>query len=399
MSSLIDSEAHFDARCLSIGMSANTLTDFQAYGITTLANLAFAVGQPGQPLDPAEVDQLLLQVCSRAATVQDTNVTRRLVFEAHTLVIASLRQTVEQKDDSVPRKVPQAERAARMEQLRLALSGITITGDFEPGHAVLDKACNMLEQNVIKYIEPAVCITRASEVLGATKDKKLSFEHGALVMNDKETDLRAPTSTEMQLYHAFARRGIAFQFADIMSYDAHFKWTSFLFEAARREAPPGFSSPGINAIIQCDRAAWVRLAELCPDLRRTAAGAHPLEHHLQELRSDQTIMLHLSPLAKSDAVKRTQDEDQHGDKWVRLNPKGKGKGKKGKGKGKGAPSMPAELRGKWHSMPNGDPICFGYNTSRGCNEKNVKAGERCSKGWHCCAEPRCQEPHPLSKHR
>ena len=119
-----------------------------------------------------------------------------------------------------------------------------------------------------------------------------------------------------------------------------------------------------------------------------------MEQHLQDLRSDPTIMLHLSPLAKSESIKRSQDDDTSGDKWVRLNSKGKGKSKKGKGKGKGAPAMPSELRGKWHSVPNGDPICFGFNTSRGCNEKNVKAGERCSEGWHCCAEPRCQEPHP-----
>ena len=87
---------------------------------------------------------------------------------------------MEQKDDSIPRKVPQAERTARMEHLKTTLSGINITGDFEPGHCVLGKACSMLEQNVIKYIEPAVCITRSAEVLGATKDKKLAFEHGAL---------------------------------------------------------------------------------------------------------------------------------------------------------------------------------------------------------------------------
>ena len=60
-------------------MNPNTLTDFQAYGITTLANLAFAVGQPGQPLDPLEVDNLLAQVCTNAVTVQDTHVTRRLI--------------------------------------------------------------------------------------------------------------------------------------------------------------------------------------------------------------------------------------------------------------------------------------------------------------------------------
>ena len=124
-----------------------------------------------------------------------------------------------------------------------------------------------------------------------------------------------------------------------------------------------------------------------------------MEQHLQDLRSDPTIMLHLSPLAKSDQSRDRRmmihQETSGYDSTQRV----RARAKKGKGKGKGAPAMPSELRGNWHSMPNGDPICFGFNTSRGCNEKNVKAGERCSKDWHCCAEPRCQEPHPLSKHR
>ena len=64
-----------------------------------------------------------------------------------------------------------------------------------------------------------------------------------------------------------------------------------------------------------------------------------------------------------------------------MSAKSKGKSKKG-GKGKGAPPMPKELQGKYHRTASGEPLCFGFNTSTGCPHKNVKPGERCSRGWH-----------------
>lgn len=398
MSSIIDSAAHFDTRCRTVGLSAGALTDLKRHGVTTLASLAFSVGQPGQPIDNTAVDAFLRQaIVNIAITVHDTNVVRRLIFEAHTLVIASLRQTVEQKDDSAPRKVPQAERNERMDQVKRSLAGISVTGEYDPSHALLDRATHMLEHNTIKYIEPAACLSRSAEVLGESKDKRLSLEGGSLVVRERDNELRTQTQTEMQLFYAFARRGIALQFADIMRYEVHSQWTTFLFESMNREAPPGYGSPGINAVIQCDRAAWVRLAEACPNIKRDALGNHPIEAMLLALRSDPTIVLHLAPLSKGGSGKRAvEDGDDHNPKTPRPNPKFKGKGK---GRGKPTPSMPAELRGKWHSTPNGEPLCYGFNTAKGCPEKNIKPGERCKKGWHNCAEPRCQQPHPVFQHR
>lgn len=109
----------------------------------------------------------------------------------------------------------------------------------------------------------------------------------------------------------------------------------------------------------------------------------------------------LSPVAKSHAPA--------GESWTRRpgpyqsssdrNSKGKGKGKKGGAKGaKGTPPMPKDLHGKWHRTQQGDPICFGFNTSSGCAEKGIKPGERCRKGLHVCAEPCCQQRHSLTEH-
>ena len=74
---------------------------------------------------------------------------------------------------------------------------------------------------------------------------------------------------------------------------------------------------------------------------------------------------------------------------------GKGKGKKERtGTSKGG-NMPPELRGKAKATKAGDPICFAYNVN-GCS--NAKHGGRCNRGLHVCAEPGCEQPHPIGQH-
>lgn len=63
-----------------------------------------------------------------------------------------------------------------------------------------------------------------------------------------------------------------------------------------------------------------------------------------------------------------------------------------------APAVPQELRGKWHKTPTGDRICFAFNCKSGCSDAIVKPGERCAKGFHVCAKPRCQKAHSLEQH-
>jgi len=67
----------------------------------------------------------------------------------------------------------------------------------------------------------------------------------------------------------------------------------------------------------------------------------------------------------------------------------KGKGKKGK-----TPPMPQALRNNWHRTGTGDSLRFAYNLG-GCD--SARDGERCPKGWHLCAEPKCLQPHGLSR--
>ena len=59
MSSLVDSAAQFDSQLREIGLAAPLVTALKAHGVRTLAQLAFAIGQPGQPIADAAVEALI----------------------------------------------------------------------------------------------------------------------------------------------------------------------------------------------------------------------------------------------------------------------------------------------------------------------------------------------------
>ena len=114
-------------------------------GIDSLTKIAFVLGQPGQPILNQDVDDFLQRTLGRAGTLAESSAVKRLTFEAHTYLVASLRQQVDQSEDSQPRRVAFAERTQRMEALRLELRGIEISGELEPAHSLLDKTCKMFE--------------------------------------------------------------------------------------------------------------------------------------------------------------------------------------------------------------------------------------------------------------
>lgn len=394
MSALLDSEAQLRARAAEVGLSSGVIDAIVAAGASSLSSLAFSVGQPGQPVSTADVDAFLQTSTGRAPTLAEVAATKRLAFEAHTLLVASIRQVIDNRDDGSARKVGAAERETRMAAIRLELGGIQIVDENEPGHIVLDKACQIHESNNLKYLEPACCISRSTEVQGGTKSRELVFEGGSLVVKEKEDKTQAPIDTEMRLYHAFLRRGIAFRFARLMTFEQHSSWISFLFGAMHRDPPPGFSSPSLHQIMQCDRAAFARFGSTISSVRAREDGTYPLGEALLALRSDPMITLHLAPLQKtgSSGPPLRPSPYSSASSSQRRNDKGKGKGRKGK-----TPPMPVELRNKWYKTADGEPLCFAFNTARGCSS-GVKDGERCSKGYHLCCEPKCLQPHSLQNH-
>ena len=132
MTSLIDSSAHFRSRLKEIGLAQDVVAAIETHGVTTLSQLAFAVGQPGQPINDANIDAFIQAAAGRAAAIRESAALKRAVFEAQTYLIASLRQSVERPEDA-PRKVAFAERATRMENLKMP---VRVPSDASPRRQV-----------------------------------------------------------------------------------------------------------------------------------------------------------------------------------------------------------------------------------------------------------------------
>ena len=128
-------------------------------------------------------------------------------------------------------------------------------------------------------------------------------------------------------------------------------------------------------MLQCDTAAWQRLATTVTEVRPRADNSYPLGDALLNLRHDPSITLYLSPVAKPQSPSMPSNP-----RWTPYQPTGKGEKGQGKTKTKGklmkgvAPPMPKELRGKYHRTSAGEPLCFRYNTTQGCPHTDIKAG-------------------------
>ena len=373
MSLLLDSEAQFASRAKEVGLSATVIQNLKDVGVNHLSALAFAVGQPGQAISVTDVDTFLQNAMGRPPILAENTAIRRLAFEAQTLITASLRQIVEARDDDgTPKKIGAAERETRMAAIRAELGGLCISDDNEPSHLLLEKACQIGETNALKYLEPSSCTSRSQEVQGSSKTKELSFEGGSLVIKDKDDKLIAPTSSEMQFLFAMNRRGVAYKFARLMTFEQHSTWANFLIQAMQREPPPGYAKPSLHQIMLCDKAAFTRLASTLSSVRQAPDGSFPLGLGLLELRSDPTIALHLVPLARQVAPqastgRRTGPYGGGGKAQQQNVPdrKGRGKGKQGK-----TPPMPAELRNKWHRTSS-EPLSASLTTQPKAATKHV----------------------------
>ena len=71
-------------------MTAGLINNIKTHGVGTLSQLAFAVGQPGQPLQDAAIDNFIQAAAGRPPAVGESAILKRAAFEAQTFLIATL---------------------------------------------------------------------------------------------------------------------------------------------------------------------------------------------------------------------------------------------------------------------------------------------------------------------
>lgn len=424
----LDSEAVFNERLVALGLQEH-YEKFQKLGWKTYGSLAFATSfVPGQ----AEDERFLKDIVEAGLGDNDhphKGALRRLFFESYTLAAADLKRKVEVTTDDAPRKVPAAERQERRDRVDSRLVGIELQGELDVSNRLLDLAVGIYEDNTLRYVAWQDCTKREMELNGLKKDSYWAADSQGIIKEKVHTKADpADLSSDLKVAYALRRRGLAFEMADIMSYEVHEKLVNQLLAAFMKDPLPGYARVGVNQLVRADQEAFKQLANLTTSgIKRDGARKRPCDEGLIKVLDDPDFRQALANLPGRAENKRKSDNSDSGDekakkrktKAQRLSnlrsrlenvktqyaalmdqlssgspgpqapPKGKGKGK--------SIRMPADLIGKHSTTSDGRRICFGYNLPGGCSA--AAAGKECSKGHHVCMEPGCYGPHPVHKHQ
>ena len=166
MTNQVSSQAHFRAGAAEYELPKAFLDLLEANGIKSMGSMAFAISRPGSDFNEQEFDNWARDLNGgRLPAMGVMSALRRLHFESEIILTATLRSAVESPDSSTPRVMPFAERNARLDQLRTRFTGLNIHGAGEPSHTMLDEICAQFEQRALKYVEPAKCTSRETEII------------------------------------------------------------------------------------------------------------------------------------------------------------------------------------------------------------------------------------------
>ena len=415
MVSIVDSEAQFAFRLEQTKVPQTQRNALRTAGITTIAGYAYSFGQPGQPIDN-DAFATWVENMSPGSTIGAIASMKRLLFESQAQLLALLKEQITSPDPTVPRKVPHAERESRLANVRARLAGVIVEGHSEPAYALVDLACQLYEQNQLRYIPLEKCFSRLAELTassGKPVSKQLEVEASKIILKDKDADIEVSVQSSYQVLEAFKRRGIALDMAGIMTFQAHDRYVQKLFAHLNREPPPGFTRCSVSQVVAADKMAWTKCIEVNVKPRPDAAGVLALDQQLINKLESYEVSFSLLPLPSKPASTQQKTSQSSatgassqshpakgpsakgGRKGRRMMPYGNPA--KGKGKTKYEQRIPQAIRdaGGVANTPDGDPVCFDFSLKR-CQAK-VAEGSRCDKGYHVCAI--CFGLHSMSDHK
>ena len=268
---LVDSHAAFALHCDKIDGSGWLKRTMNRNNLKTFSDLGFACGTPQAPAAQTEFDQFCNNPNNGVdMTISEAARVRRLHFESCTLIVAHTKQQVS-LDSSAEgsRKLPAAEKQARLLQQQERLNGLNIVGELQPSYALVDLVASMIETNAVIWVSPAKCSKRETEIQhSATKEKTsvVAIEQHTLKVTAAEDVVKVDHSTELQLQWALQRRGIAFDQCRLIDWDVHQKWVQYLLGLLTKSVPDGYSKIRMDQLLKADRELFLVMAQ---DLQQT----------------------------------------------------------------------------------------------------------------------------------
>ena len=84
---------------------------------------------------------------------------------------------------------------------------------------------------------------------------------GNIKLSEAESGLRCDISTELEVMNAMKRQGIAYEIANLMSFEKHELIVNLLFAGLQRDVLEGYKKLSISQLAAADREIHLRLAE------------------------------------------------------------------------------------------------------------------------------------------
>ena len=405
MALLVESKAQFKSRAAEVGISNAVINAFIRGGIDTMSKMAFWVNQPGTASDEAALTLSATTLLGLPPSVADMTGIKMLHFESQAFTLQSPKNSIDGpgSDITQPKKIPLAEKEARLAEIRGRLNGVDISGPLEPSTALFEHAVHQHETKVLKYLPPEKCYSREHEIKYAKPAKNLQIEGGTLTLKEGSSIPTESVYTSLQFQQALTRRAIAYDFSQLISFDISRRYCDKLLRHLDRDPPPGYTATSLGQLIKADQQVWAKLAEAGSNIRRDGLGVLPLDDLLIRTLESYEIAFYLLPMlgGSSSSGSYYKGAGKEGAPY-RPHPfgydeyrKGKSKGKKGKGK-KGREGhvqtwVPPRLKGGKPVDNAGQPICFNYNLE-GCDA--AKPGQSCPHGLHICCK--CFKVHPFT---
>eukprot|EP00434_Breviolum_minutum_P039127 symbB.v1.2.034732.t1/scaffold4529.1/size41019/3 len=180
---------------------------------------------------------------------------RRLHFEAEIILTSVLKASIEEpvSESSTPKPTPVPERNARLKKMRIDLPGVLIEGAGEPAHALVDECVHQHETRLLRYIDPAKCHSRESEVANSKTEKRLKVDSNTLSIRESKTIPDESIMNAYNLQRCFKRRGLAYDFSGLISFTAHERYVEALMRHLSLEPPPNFQSVTLAQILRADK--------------------------------------------------------------------------------------------------------------------------------------------------
>ena len=384
--SLVESTAAFFQRCDEITSDGSLRVALDAQEIKNHSAMAFTMGTPQMPPSDEQFNLLAQRVFGANPTVGQMSAIRRIHFESTMLVVSTIKEKVTsdgaEKGDATKR-IPLAEKKQRREDQLARLSGITMTGELDPSHMLLDLANQIHESGVIVWLAPSKCSKRDDEVQMSLKDSKSSVqvENSQLKVGPSIATPEAHWDTELKFQWCMMRRGLALDQCRVLSWHVHQHWLNYMLNLLGRPVNPGFQSIKIDQLVRADREMWTLLAQEVTGSLKMQGTVIPLDGHVTRLSTDPRVTMLLLPLPSSQRVTDAGDKPKPA---VKPAPRPTPKNNSGKRKTRAERSCPEELRNYTTRVAAGQ-ICWNYNLKDGCQLSTSGKPPKCTRGLHMCA--------------